>query len=245
MIFEVARQQSGGESQLQQAVNRGQVQRGRTAYGDLYFFPKIKFGKDTMFQATEEVKQQQAISQGDYRNHATAIESFLGGQGMSKLSDQLFMGHVGDSSSGSSSSSSNGGGLLAITASAHVAATTVGFAATPEQYKEKSERLAKARVLVSKTLAMVAAEKQKEVQPGDVNEVTTRVLELVKQLESYAEECALVESRLTFATGFGKALTGEALTSAMATTMLEDADRICQNIIGEVYRVRALISGKM
>ena len=156
MIFEVARQQSGGESQLQQAVNRGQVQRGRTAYGDLYFFPKIKFGKDTMFQATEEVKQQQAISQGDYRNHATAIESFLGGQGMSKLSDNLFTGHVGDSSS------SNGGGLLAITASAHVAATTVGFAATPEQYKEKSERLAKARVLVSKTLAMVAAEKQKK-----------------------------------------------------------------------------------
>ena len=73
-----------------------------------------------------------------------------------QLSDQLFMGHVGDSSS-SSSSSSNDGGLLAITASAHVAATTAGFAATPEQYKEKSERLAKARVLVSKTLAMVAA----------------------------------------------------------------------------------------
>ena len=83
------------------------------------------------------------------------------------------------------------------------------------------------------------------MQPGDVNKVTTRVLELVKQLEPYAEECALVESRLTFATGFGKALTGEALTSVMATTMLEDADRICQNVIGEVYGVRALISGKM
>ena len=135
--------------------------------------------------------------------------------------------------------------MLAITASAHVAAATVGFAATPQQYKDKSERLAKARVLVSKTLAMVTAEKTKKIQPGDVNQVTARVLELSSQLESYAEECALVESRLSFATGFGKTLTGETITSAMATTMMEDADRICQNVIGEVYGVRALLSGKM
>ena len=133
---------------------QGQVQRGRTAYGDLYFFPKIRFSKNTVLKADETVQQQQAIAQGNYRNHATAIESFLGGQGMSSLSDSLFTGQVSDANS------STGGGVLALTASAHVATAPVGFASTPEQYKEKSERLAKARVLATKTLAMVTAEKK-------------------------------------------------------------------------------------
>ena len=59
-----------------------------------------------------------------------------------------------------------------------------------------------------------------------MNTVTARVIELSRQLESYVAECALVESRLDFATGFGKTLTGEMITSVMSTTMMDDADMV-------------------
>ena len=243
VIFEVACQQAGGEVALQHAVDRGQVKRGTTKYGDLYFFPKVVFSNNTTFKAEERSQQQQELTQGEYRDNASAIETFLGGQGMSSLAGSLFGGLGSGSNSGSSSSTGNG--MLALTASAHAAVAPVGFVASENQYKEKRDRLAKANVLVTKTMAMLVVEKDRRLNRGEASKITPRVLELGKAVQSHTEECALVTSRLQFAIGFGKTLDGQILTSTSSTAMMDDADRVCQNIIGDVSSIRALVLGKV
>lgn len=69
--------QAGGADALDWAMARRQVLKGRTGHGDLYLFPKVSFGSIRSLEITEQVHQQQEVSQDRFQKYSNALQSCM------------------------------------------------------------------------------------------------------------------------------------------------------------------------
>lgn len=213
MIYEVAVKNSGGDTQLNTAINRGDV----TKRGGMFFFRRATVGQRSTWGSQEQMSRVQDRTALDFAEYAASIDSIV--------------------DNNSTGGDAHRGELLALmnlsSASSRGSADPVFVEQSIEALTKKKARLAGAVKLAENLI-------EKLDKYNGTTPVPPRASQSVGEMLQLFEDAENKVAAVTFMLKFKKDNKGQPLTSMMAKGVNDTLDVLSDKIIEEIKIVRAV-----